>query len=91
MSVAFDDHGEMVPSLGTTSETVVVQIFVLRPGAVGQQLLQHLPLALRERTRELDEVPVLGADACELGECFASLLEELVETETRRGRERPGA
>ena len=56
MSVAFDDHGEMVPRRGVT-RTARARRLGRRRRPVGQQALEVGALAGRQVARRLDEVP----------------------------------
>ena len=62
MSVAFDDHGEIVPGRGTTtmSSPLVGNIGIV--GAVGQEPIERFALRAGKRAFDGDEMPVVGRD-----------------------------
>ena len=83
MSVAFDDQGEIVPSLGVTSTS--------RPpgcrgrGAVRQQPIERHGLSRIERTLDLDEMPETGRDDARVRLQGPNARIELLEAERRQG------
>ena len=52
ISVAFDDHGEIVPGRGTTTKSSPIGGNIVIVGAVGQQAIERLALGGGERALE---------------------------------------
>ena len=62
MSVAFDDHGEIVPGRGMTSRRCAAVGRVLEARPVVEQPLERVALAAGQRTRDFGEVPERGSE-----------------------------
>ena len=63
MSVAFDDHGEIVPSRGTTSSVRCASGVAARRAGRRSAAARASRARRVERTRDLDEMPVMRASA----------------------------